>query len=72
MEDKLSPRYLSHFAGEGEILVPSMIMCNEQFVVVRAAGAIACLNKCIMVDILISKFSKAVASGLVLDNSPKV
>lgn len=69
IEDKVAPRNFIHLAGKGEVVVPAEIFGIIHGIYVPAASAITEVDKCIVVDILITQFPETVSTCFVLNHT---
>ena len=78
--DEMCPRNLLGIDGHGEIFVPAFGLVNAirstcviiSFRMLAAIYAVTSLDKCIMVDVLVTEFAETVSAGLVLDNATEI
>ena len=69
VENQVAPAHFVHLAGKLQIIVPAETFGPQHCVDVSAACAVACIDKCIVVDVFIAEFAEAVAAGLMLNHA---
>ena len=66
VEYEMFPWHLAHFSGEGEVLVPAIVLGDIELGIVRV-GAVAGVNEAVVDYCLVAEFAETVPAGLMLD-----
>lgn len=72
IKDQVAPTDFMHFAGQFDIIIPSPRLTKSDRIVMSAAGTRAKIDKGVVIDIFICKFSEAVTACFMLHHAARI